>query len=876
MKSLMLSKFSLARAVLLSVFFIAMSVGSANDIDVESWYPRTVTGDKGTIIMYAPQVDSWRNFETIGAWVAFRVTRAGSKDSYYGSMRFEAATDTDIAAREVLLHSVAVQELTIDGLGENSEEYLLIKEALESKSRTVPLDLVLAYLPNGLELNSVDGLNAEPPRIFVSESPAILLFVDGEPRFLPIEETELQFVLNTTWDVLRDGEEGALYLCHDDYWLTSNALDGEWVWAKKLPKAFGKIPESANWTGVRDCLPKKLSKPGKPDYPAPKVFYSEAAAEVLITDGASEWAGIGDNGLNFATNTNQELFRVDGEYFLLLSGRWFQSEHLDGPWTLAMNLPAAFQDIPEEAHDKSHLRASIPGTQEAWEATLIASIPRKADIQRGSEDEIDINVDYAGDPLFTPIEDTGIDLAANTSYQVLRFDDIYYLCHNATWLTASSATGPWVFADAIPDAFALIPPTSPAYNTTFVTIDGSDEEKVYYAYTSGYEGAYVSNEVVVQGTGYVAPAMTLAIGYAYFGGYPYYPYYWWPPTYGYGSWYNPSTGRYGQAVVGYGPYGAAGAAAVYNPNTGVYGRGQAVWDSDEFRGRGYAYNPNTDTSLARNRYVDFDDNSGWSQNVARRGDEWRYSESQWEDGRMTTDFESSLGTEGTINRERQGDAIHSDGSISGDQRSATFEGVLEDGNYTGRIEGSEGGSGNIDRQAENGEITGGGSFEKDGKTIDSEVTRNADGVQREFETGDGGQGVTKRSGDNSGFAYESGSGDVYAGRDGNVYQKTEDGWSPVENPGAQSASRPETGATQNAARTERSGVSAETMPSAGNAASSSNRASYDSSRVGSSYGSSSSQLDRDYQSRQNGFDRYSKYQSGAASGGRARPSRGRR
>jgi hypothetical protein len=879
-QSLLICRLSLKRAAFLHVLLFAGGASIADEVDIEAWYPRTVTGDKGTIIMYAPQVDSWDNFESIGAWVAFRINRAGSDDSYYGSMRFAAATDTDIEAREVLLHDVVVQELSIEGLNEQSEEYLLIKEAFESKARTVPLDLVLAYLPQGTKLNSVDGLNPEPPIIFASESPAILLFVDGEARFLPIEETELQFVLNTTWDVLRDGENGALFLCHDRYWLTSSELDGQWVWAKKLPKAFGNIPESPNWSGVRECLPKKLSKPGKPKYDAPDVFYANSAAELLITTGAPEWLEIGESGLLYATNANQELFRVNGEHFLLLSGRWFQAKQLDGPWSLASSLPAAFQEIPpagpDGEHAKSHVRASIPGTKEAREAALIASIPRKAEIQRGSEGAIDINVDFAGDPLFTPIDDTGIDLAVNTSYQVLRFEGVYYLCYNATWLIGSSPSGPWRFADAIPAQFALIPPTSPAYNTTFVEVHGGDEEAVYYAYTSGYEGAYVSNETVVYGTGYAAPAVTVAIGYAYFGGYPYYPYYWWPPTYGYGAWYNPGTGRYGQAVVGYGPYGGAGAAAVYNPETGVYGRGKAVWDNDEFAGRGFAYNPNTDTSLARNRYVDFDDNSGWSQNVARRGDEWRYSESQWEDGRMTTDFESSLGTEGTVNRERQGDAIYSEGSISGENRSANFEGTLEDGSYTGTIEGSGGGSGSLDRQLENGEITGGGSFTKDGKTIDSEVTRDADGVQREFETSDGGQGITKRSGDNSGFAYETGSGDVYAGRDGNVYQKTDDGWAPVENPGAQTASRTEGSEAQGAPPAERSDMSTGSLSSSAAASSTANRASYETGRVGSSYSASSSQLDRDYQGRQTGFDRYSQHQSGATSRSRARPSRGRR
>ena len=74
------------------------------------------------------------------------------------------------------------------------------------------------------------------------------------------------------------------------------------------------------------------------------------------------------------------------------------------------------------------------------------------------------------------------------------------------------------------------------------------------------------------------------------------------------------------------------------------------------------------------------------------------------------------------------------------------------------------------------------SYTKDGKTIESDVTRTAEGVQREFETSGGGQGVSQRNGDSNQFAYQSGAGDVYAGRDGNVYEKTDSGWEQVQNP----------------------------------------------------------------------------------------------
>lgn len=784
------------------------------------WYPRTVTSDRGTAVIHAPQIDAWKDFETISAWTAFSVSRAGSDDTHHGSISFDAQTDTDLRTREVLLHDFTIKELNISGLDEDSEEIRLIREAFTSRSRTVPLDLVLEYLPDGMQIASSEGLSIEPPLILASTEPALLLSVDGEPVFVPVDEGDVQFVINTNWDVLRVGDEGPLYFCSQGNWLTAEAIDGSWEWAQSLPEQFGAVPDSSNWENVRACLPDDLANIVAPAQDAPLVFYASEAAELILLDGPAAWQPIGENGLSYASNTRHELFRADNRLYFLASGRWFQALELRGPWTMTAELPASFQDIPPESgddpHPKSYVRKSIPGTREAWEAALVATIPRKAEIVKGSEAALDLGVNYAGEPVFAPIETTDIELAVNTTFQLLRYEGVYYLCHNATWLVSDSAHGPWKFAEAIPEQFAAIPPSSPAYNTTFVKIDGSDEETVDYSYTSGYEGAYVSESTVVYGTGYPSPAFTFTMMYGYYDGWFGYPYYPWPPTYGFGSWYDPDTGRYGEAIVGYGPYGAAGSAAVYNPETGVYGRGRAVWDNDEFAGRGYAYNPNTNTSIARNRYVDFEDNEGWSQNVARRGDEWRYSESEWEDGRMVTDFESSYGTEGQVVREKQDGTIVSEGTITGENRSATFDSVIDDGTVTGNIQGSEGGSGTYDRTLDDGEITGGSTFTRDGQTIETDVTRTAEGVRREFETSSGGQGKSVRQGDSNAFVYESGSGDVYAGRDGNVYQKTNDGWSAVENPGA---------------------------------------------RSNASYGDTRSRLERDYQSRRNGFNRYAQHQS---------------
>jgi hypothetical protein len=654
-----------------------------------------------------------------------------------------------------------------------------------------------------------------------------------------------------------------------------------------LPEDLEKLPEDGNWSQTLAALPSNVDNIDIPDSMPPRVFYSTGPAELIQLSGEAVWEPIGEEGLQFASNTAQELFRLDNEVYILLSGRWFKATGLDGPWVWTTELQDPFLGIPAD-HDKAYVRASVPGTVEAWDAALVATIPRKVSVARGSG-ELAPDVTYSGEPVFQPIEGTEASLAVNTSYQVLEFQSFFYLCDRAIWFAGSSPTGPWVLADSLPDEFDKIPPSSPAYNTTFVKIDSANNDAVAYSYTSGYEEAYIVGETVVHGTGWTPSVISIWALYEITDGgyyYPYYPYYPFPPTYGYGSWYNPSSGRYGETLVSYGPYGAARSTAVFNPSTGVYARGQAFWDSDEYAGRSYAYNPNTDTGIAGNRYHDFEDNEGWSQRVVTRGDEWRYKESQWQDGSMHTDFESSRGTTGQVDRtregdtitsegsvelgdreatfestrQREGDALVSEGSIAGENRSAEFESTFEDGSGNISVEGSEGGSGDFTRELEDGEISGSGTITRDGQTIETDTNRSAEGVQRNIESSEGGQAVVNRQGDERSFIGETSGGDVYAGRDGEVYQKTDDGWNKVENPSrdssagaAASTQRPEAGGQSRASR------AATTSP-------------IQPSRPAASFGG----LDRDYQSRSSGYQRYGNRQQlgGGRSGGRSR--RGRR
>jgi hypothetical protein len=121
--------------------------------------------------------------------------------------------------------------------------------------------------------------------------------------------------------------------------------------------------------------------------------------------------------------------------------------------------------------------------------------------------------------------------AVNTASQVLRIDNKFYAVDNGVWFVALAPEGPWVVADTIPrEKIAEIPPSSPVYNTTYVTIYDATPEVVYVGYTPGYMWSYPYYGVPVYGTGWYYP--------------PYYGRYYYPraPTWGLHVGYNPWTG----------------------------------------------------------------------------------------------------------------------------------------------------------------------------------------------------------------------------------------------------------------------------------------------------------------------------------------------
>jgi hypothetical protein len=580
---------------------------------VDGGWPRAYTTASGAqLVLYQPQVASWVNQKHITGYAAVSYTAKAATKPALGTIKIEADTSVAVAERLVNFSELTIAEANFSTLPKDQLKTVVgeIGQAVPREERIIALDRVLANLDTSTIIpKNIEGVKADPPVVFYNAKPAVLVIIDGDPIWSPIDGNDLRFAVNTNWDLFEHAVTKTYFLRLEKSWMTAPAVQGPWTPAGKLPSSFAKLPADANWKDVKAAVPGTPIAAGK----ASTVFVSTKPAEMLLLRGEPTYTPVVGTTLLWVNNTESDVFRAGktGPIYYLVSGRWFSAPAFSGPWTFASPaLPADFKKIPLE-HSRSRVLASVPGTSQAAEAVLLAQIPQTATVNR--KDLKAPDVAYQGEPQFAPIEKTTVARAVNTDKDIIKVGDLYYMCFQGVWFMARSASGPWEVTSDVPKPIYEIPASSPASSVTYVTVQSSTPTTVVYSASPAYMGSMVAFGCVVWGTGYYYPP------YVYYGArYPvYYGHY---PTYGYGAAYNPWTGAYTRGVAAYGPYGGAGMASRYNPRTGTYSRGAVAYGPYNARAAGQAYNPRTGaygaTRQGANAY------GSWGTTAVQRGDQW--------------------------------------------------------------------------------------------------------------------------------------------------------------------------------------------------------------------------------------------------------------
>lgn len=481
-------------ALLLGILGLLATI-PANAAEEEGW-PREIETADGLVVMYQPQLDSLEG-DILAGRAAVAVIPPTTKEPVFGAAWLEARIETDLDTRMVAMADIRVPRVHFPDATPEQEQGLidLLTREMPSWNLDMSLDRMLAALELAeAQSQAAQGFEDAAPKILFADKPTVLVSIDGEPRLQDLDDTDLQVVINTPFTIVLDSKSKVYYLyAGNDAWYGAPAAEGPWEAAKKVPKKVRQIQPEDEEVDEQDAE----ETPSSP----PAILVATEPTELIVTDGPPELEPIAGGELLVYSNTEDDVIVeiASQQTFVLLSGRWFTSRSLDGPWELVRSdqLPKSFADIDPDS-DQGYLLTWVAGTEMAEEAILDASIPQTAAIKRNAT----ITVTYDGHPRFEAIEGTSLRYAANTEYQVIQAGEEYYCAYEGAWYVAGAPNGAWRVATEVPDEIRSIPPSSPAYNTKYVYIYDSTPEVVYVGYYPGYTYSYVYYGVPVYGTGW--------------------------------------------------------------------------------------------------------------------------------------------------------------------------------------------------------------------------------------------------------------------------------------------------------------------------------------------------------------------------------------
>ena len=132
--------------------------------------------------------------------------KAGDKPAL-GTIKLEADTKVAVADRLVSFQKMKISEANFQTLPKEQVREIVeaIDKAIPDDERVIALDRVLANVDKSkIVPKNVEGIKADPPTIFFSKTPAVIVNLDGEPIWSPIKGNDLKYAVNTNWDLFEN------------------------------------------------------------------------------------------------------------------------------------------------------------------------------------------------------------------------------------------------------------------------------------------------------------------------------------------------------------------------------------------------------------------------------------------------------------------------------------------------------------------------------------------------------------------------------------------------------------------------------------------------------------------------------------------------
>jgi hypothetical protein len=201
------------------------------------------------------------------------------------------------------------------------------------------------------ESETKDKYTGEAPKILIVTEPSELIVFDGEPKYSPLQNTNLLFVENTESDIFMDVNSQTYYVLLSGRWFTTTNLKGAWTYkpSDTLPDDFKKISSESKKANVLTNVPgTKEAKDAIYDAQIPQTaaVKKDTKATTVKYNGNPEFKNVENLKLQYAVNTESSVFKDKNTYYLCDNAIWFKATTPNGPWQVSEDRPTDIEKIP--------------------------------------------------------------------------------------------------------------------------------------------------------------------------------------------------------------------------------------------------------------------------------------------------------------------------------------------------------------------------------------------------------------------------------------------------------------------------------------------------------------------------------------------------
>src|SRR5262245_38906467 len=241
-----------------------------------------------------------------------------------------------------------------------------------------------------------------------------------------------------------------------------------------LPKDGWPVSAQALQTNlaIAQAQSKQKAQPVKND--PPQIIFRTAPSMLVMLSGEPALRDMKEApGLKRVINTSALMLQdpASSTYYLWAVGRWFESKAVTGEWKPGPPTLAQLDKVREALKDQyDPLEGKNAEGEPLFEPGAVPQI-----IVATKPTEL---LQSKGEPKFSPIAGTQLLYMANSSNDIFMElgGQTYYVLISGRWFSAKAMTGPWTFVPSkkLPADFAKIPPEHPM-SDTLISVAGTPQ-----------------------------------------------------------------------------------------------------------------------------------------------------------------------------------------------------------------------------------------------------------------------------------------------------------------------------------------------------------------------------------------------------------------